>query len=208
MNQTNASTIVPKQKTGKETNIGYELSVASREEAQNLFQIASARLLDVNHWEKLCGIATADFTLTDKNGLEVQRLAEEEDHFKIDIPGPGSVTGRGYDWVRIEKIQKTFNLETDVESIAMRVRPAPNPKTPGSKIAHFFNDRATSSFIVERKGVLVKAGVYGRNEKPNTIIRNLADKIRNFIIAVSALAGISTVQWQNLSKGLLEGEKR
>ena len=208
MKQTSASSIIPKQKTGKETNTEYQLNVASSDEARQLFRIASERLLNVNDWEKLCGIATADFKLTDQNGNEVKRHAQENDFFKIDIPGPGSHTGRGYDWVRIEKISKTLDLENDCESLAIRVRPAPNPKTPGNKVAHFFNERATSSFIVERQGTSVRAGVHGRNEKPNTVINNITDKIRNFIIAVSALAGISTVQWQNLSKGLIEGEKK
>lgn len=207
MTRTSADSIIPKQKTGKETNTEYELNVADTREARDLFRIARDRLLDVNHWEKLCGIATADFRLTDQHGNQVNRYAQENDFFKIDIPGPGSITGRGFDWVKIEKINKTEDPGNDCESIAIRVRPAPNPKTPGNKVAHFFSERATSSFIVERRGTLVRAGVHGRNEKPNTVMNNVIDKIRNFLIAVSALAGISSVQWQNLCKGLIEGPK-
>lgn len=205
--ETIVSDIIPRQQTGKETNIEYKFNIGSREEALEIFKIATGRLLNINHWERLCGVATADFKLTDQNGKEVQRLAAEGDHFKIDIPGPGTITGRGYDWVRIEKIQENTNPDNDIESIVMRVRPAANPKKPGRKIAHFFNEQATSSFVVERQGTLVRTGVYGRNEKPNTFMGNFFDKIRNFIIAVSALAGISSVQWRDLCKGLIHGEK-
>jgi hypothetical protein len=196
--------IVPEQQTGKETNTEHVISFENREESRRNFLAAIHRLLNVNQWEELCGIGSANFQLTDKNGHEVTRFASEGDHFKIDIPGPGSVEGKGYDWVRIEKIEEFIDCEKDIESIAMRVRPATNPSTPGNETAHFFNEAATSSFIVKREGTLLKACVYGRNEKPNTTINNLADKTRNAVVAVTALAGISSVQWKNLSKGLIE----
>jgi len=199
--------IVPDQQTGQQTNTEYAIVSESRENAQEIFKAAANRLLDVNHWEKLCGSMSADFKLTDQDGNEIERHAEKGDHFKIDIPGPGGVEGGGYDWVLIEKIEERIDCENDIESLAIRVRPASNPNTKGNEVAHFFNEQATSSFVVERRGVQVKAGVYGRNEKPNAVIKNLVDKIRNAIIAVSAFAGISSSQWQNLSKGLLEGEK-
>lgn len=200
--------IVPEQKTGKEVNTEHTISLASREEAERLFKTAAHRLMDVNQWEDLCGTGSANFQLTDKHGNNVTRTAIEGDHFKIDIPGPGSVEGRGYDWVQIEKIEESIDCEKDNESIAIRVRPAPNPTTPGNEVAHFFNEEATSSFIIEREGTLVKAGVYGRNEKPNTVIKNLVDKARNAVIALGAVSGISSVQWQKLSKGLIQGGQK
>jgi hypothetical protein len=207
MNKIDEPDIVPAQKEGNESNIEYAKSLENRETAQKIFKAASGRLLLVNNWESLCGTASANFSLTDNLGNEVTRPAVKDDHFKIDIPGPGSVEGRGYDWVRIEKIEENIDCEKDIESIAMRVRPAPNPKTPGERVAHFFKDDATSSFVVTRRGNKVIAAVYGRNEKPNTVINNLIDKVRNAVIAVSALAGISTIQWENLVKGLIEGKK-
>lgn len=197
--------IVPEQKTGKEVNTEHVLSLENKESAQQLFRTAMQRLLNVNQWEDLCGIGSANFQLTDPNGHEVERSAQEGDHFKIDIPGPGSVEGRGYDWVRIEKIEEDNDLQADSESIAVRVRPATNPTTPGNEVAHFFNDEATSSFVVEREGSVVTAGVYGRNEKPNTGIKNLVDKARNAVVGLGAISGISSVQWHKLAKGLIEG---
>ena len=207
MEKTDETQIIPLQQTGNETNNEYSISLGNREDAQKIFKAAAVRLLDVNQWEKLCGTGSADFQLTDKEGSEIKRGAAEGDHFKIDIPGPGSREGKGYDWVRIEKIEETTDEDNDRESIALQVRPATNPNTTGKEVAHFFNEMATSSFIVERHGTVVKAGVYGRNEKPNTAIKNVVDKVRNVFIAVSAFAGISSAQWDSLSKGFIEGEK-
>lgn len=200
--------IVPEQKTGREVNIEHTLSFDNRQDAQHIFRTAARRLLDVNQWAELCGIGSANFRLTDKNGDEITRTAVEGDHFKIDIPGPGSVEGKGYDWVRIEKIEEMIDGEKDHESIAVRVRPAPNPTTPGNEVAHFFDEQATSSFVIEREQALVRAGIYGRNEKPNTVIHNIIDKARNAIAALGAISGISSIQWQKLAKALIDAEKK
>jgi hypothetical protein len=197
--------IVPQQMTGKEVNTEHLRSFENREEAREVFRKAVDRLMDVNRWEDLCGTASANFELTDNQGKEVARNAVEGDYFKIDIPGPGSVEGKGYDWVRIEKIEENIDCEKDNESIAIRVRPAPNPTTPGNEVAHFFNEHATSTFVIEREGNSVKAGIYGRNEKPNNGLRNLVDKLRNTLTSLGAISGMSSLQWQKLSKGLIEG---
>ena len=57
------------------------------------------RLQNVNQWKEYAGNISADFRLVDKAGREVQRQAKKGDYFKIDIPGPGSQSGDGYDWV-------------------------------------------------------------------------------------------------------------
>jgi hypothetical protein len=68
----------------------------------------------------------------------------------------------------------------------------------------FFNDRSTSSFVLERDGNKVTAAVYGRNEIPNTETSNVIDKVRNVVVGTSAIAGLADIQWKNLVKGLLE----
>ena len=70
-------------------------------------------------------------------------------------------------------------------------------------IAHFFSDEATSSFVVKREKNRVIAGVYGRNEKPNTDSETLTDSIRNTAMAAGALSGFSKIQWKSLVAGLL-----
>jgi hypothetical protein len=89
----------------------------------------------------------------------------------------------------------------------MRVRPTNNPKNEGEKIAHFFSDNATSSFIVMRNENEVTAAVYGRNEKPNTNADSITNKLRNAFVAMSAIFGIANIQWNNLVRGLIALEE-
>jgi hypothetical protein len=190
--------IIPENKEGTQTNTERSIEFATEEESKQFFQIAKKRLLDVNHWHKIAGNATADFQLTDEEGKPVNRTAKEGDHFKIDIPGPGTITGEGSDWVRIESIQDDENY------IGIRVRPASNPTNERKDIAHFFNDNSTSSFIIKKEGKKITAGVYGRNEKPNTKTETVVDKIRNATVATGAISGFSKLQWKSLVNGLIE----
>lgn len=195
--------IIPEQHEGASTDIKKAEELESVEEAQSFYSIVKERLLNVNDWEKLAGKASANFTLTDSRGTDVNRSARTGDHFKIDIPGPGTVTGKGYDWVKIERIEEKASPELDSEITAITVRPATNPTNEKQDVAHFFTDEATSSFVVERKGNKVIAAVHGRNEKPNTKAEKGIDKTRNTLIALGAMAGISSAQWSNLVSGLL-----
>jgi hypothetical protein len=192
--------IVPEHQKGAKTDAEHSITAENAEQAGKIFERARQRLLDVNHWQQLCGKPSAEFRLTDNAGNEVNRPAQVNDHFKINIPAPGVAAGEGYDWVKIEAIEESENGNL----LAIRVRPAPDPCTPGEDIAHFFKDAATSTFAVERKGNQVIASVHGRNEEPNTNTENVLDKVRNAIVAIGAMIGLSTPQWQSLVKGLLE----
>lgn len=190
--------IIPQHKKGIETNTESSAECRSEEEAKNFFRIVKERLLDVNRWHNVAGKATADFTLTDDRGNPVQRTPQKGDHFKIYIPAPGTITGQGHDWVQIEKI------EEDEDFLGIRARPASNPTNKRKDIAHFFDEAATSSFIVRREKNKVIAGVYGRNEKPNTNTETTADKFRNAVIAAGAISGFAKIQWKSLVNGLVK----
>ena len=188
---------LPPQQSGAETNTEHSVVAKNEAEAIKLFERAKQRLLNVNEWEKLCGAGSANFQLTDALGKDVKRPAQVQDHFKIDIPGPGTVTGQGYDWVQIE------HIEEQDDSLLMRVRPATNPRNEAGDVAHFFSDESTSNFMVKRTTNTVEAAVYGRNETPNTSAEKGVDKARNTMVALSAMAGIAKIQWKSLVKGLL-----
>jgi hypothetical protein len=198
------NTIVPPQTAGAQKNIDHTVNALDENDARKLFIVARNRLVDINHWDAYCGLVTATFRLTDQHGNEVNRTAEKGDYFRIDLPAPGPVEGRGYDWVRIEEIEDKSNSQGDHEVIGIRVRPAHNPKDKGENVAHFFKEDATSTFVIERDGTEVKAAVYGRNEMPNTETSNVADKVRNAVVGVTAILGFSNVQWKNLVKGLID----
>lgn len=204
MSDKNEEEIIPEQKSGVETNTETSIELTTTEEAKTFYQKVKKRLLEVNRWYHWAGKLTADFKLTDRDGNEVDRSAEKEDHFRIDIPGPGSSTGDGYDWVQVEEIEET--QKGDEQTIALRVRPATNPNNDNKDVAHFFSEEATSCFMVKRENNKVTAAVYGRNEKPNTHTETFTDKARNTAIATGAITGFSKIQWKSLVNGLVKKE--
>jgi hypothetical protein len=196
-------TTIPEQHTGGKTDNWFSIIADTDKGAVGLFKTAVERLLDVNNWSRLCGISSASFRLTDEKGTEVDRPIKAGDHFRIDIPGPGTVTGKGYDWVQIEKIEPHLNPCAEWEAIAIIVRSAPNPLNEDEHTAHFFSEEATSTFLVKRDKKRVTAEVHGRNEKPNTATGNTLDNLRNTVVGTAALTGFSDIQWKQLVKGIL-----
>jgi hypothetical protein len=197
--------VIPPQETGVQSNTESSAEFETAEEARRFFEVARSRLMQVNKWHDLAGALTADFQLTDSNGKEVNREAGEGDHFKIDIPGPGPATGDGFDWVQVERIEETN--EPDRQSVAICVRPATNPHNDRKDVAHFFSEEATGCFMVQRENNVVTAGVYGRNEKPNTEAEMMADKARNTAVATGAVSGFSKLQWKSLVNGFVKKEE-
>lgn len=193
-----AEEVIPEHNEGIQTNTESSVELPSEEEAKDFFTTVKERLLAINEWHQYAGSATADFQLTDEKGTTVERQPQKGDHFKIKIPGPGTVTGEGNDWVQIEAIEEEENC------IGLRVRPATNPTNEQTEVAHFFDEDATSSFLVKREGKKVTAGVYGRNEKPNTDTETVVDKVRNTAIAAGAISGFSKLQWKSLVNGLVK----
>ena len=194
--------IIPPQEKGVESNTESVIELSSAEDAKQKFNTLRVRLLQVNQWHAIAGKLTAVFRLTDDSGKKVDREVMKGDHFRIDIPGPGTITGNGYDWVQVETIEEENN--NDSETLAIRVRPATNPKNEKQDVAHFFGDDATSCFMVKRNGNKLVAAVYGRNEKPNTHTESVVDKVRNVAVATGAVSGASKLQWKSLVDGLLK----
>ncbi len=195
---------LPEKEEGMHKDIDAQTITDTVEEARQLFKVVKSRLLDVNNWDKLCGAASAEFTLTDADGKKVEGKPEVGLFFKIDVPGPGSRTGGGFDWVKVEAIEENNEVNDDREFIIIRVRPSDNPTTTDKDVAHFFSDKATSNFLILREKNTVTAAVLGRNEVANTDqSTGLLDKLRNAVVGISAALGISNPQWKSLVNGLL-----
>ena len=194
-------TLIPMQHTGAASNTAYSIELRNSAEAHKVFLHARENLLDINKWHDLSGPGTAYFQLTDKNGNEAERMVMPGDYIRINIPGPSNAKTH-FDWVIVEKVEEqvkhTYHVWTSIT-----VRPAPSPIDQQKGTAHFFSEEATSSFIVERKGVFVKACVLGRNEKVNEHSQNWLDTMRNTIVAFSAMLGFNKPQWKSLVKGIL-----
>ncbi|RKS98201.1 hypothetical protein [Chryseobacterium defluvii] len=193
---------VPIQKSGgfhdTESRKDYDTpSVASEK-----FDILKERFFSINQWKSFSGAVFADFTLYNSNGNPIKQLPEVGDFIRIDIPGPGETEAKGYDWVEIINI--SHQQADESESYIMTCRPSQIPGiTNNSHIAHFYSQASTSTFMIQREGSLIKAGIYGRNEKPNFNARFI-DKIRNLLIALGGMCGFSKIQWKSLTDGLLD----
>lgn len=191
-------TLIPEQVLGSEMNAQSVAEFDTLEDAITFYDIAKNRLRSINTWSELCGSNTTIFKLLDSNGNDPGKF-EKGSLIKIDIPGPGTHLGNGYDWVRIEQI-----VDLSKEQICgFRVRPCPNPQKKLEETAHFFTESATSTFLVKREGNKVFAEVHGRNEEPNTHVPDFFDGLRNMAIGYSAKIGFSYPQWKLLVEGIL-----
>lgn len=170
--------------------------------AKAFFFQAEGRLLNVNQWHDEAGEALARFILADSAGNPVDGMAQQGLLIKIDIPGPGSKSGEGYDWVKIEEIKRVNS--TEVQSTALRVRPIAAPGSGEDKPTHFYDENSTSTFTITREDTLVTAAIYDRNINPNTESDSLIDKVRNAITGLFGEKLFSKIQWQALVDGLLK----
>lgn len=193
---------IPPQREGIQADIIEMIKAADEQESKLIFLQARERLCDINSWSEISEGISANFTLTDAKGHPKKGKPLPGDMIRIDIPGPGSSAGDGYDWVRIEVVEDNSHPGRDEEWSVMKVRPSEDPvKREG--VAHFLENIATSSFIVRRQDDLVSAEVHGRNEKPNLGAKKIGDKIRNLFVGSAAAAGVGKIQWQKLVKGIL-----
>jgi hypothetical protein len=193
--------IVPPQRTGKDIQVEKSVTADTETDAHELFEKAKNRLLDVNNWDTLIGKG-AEFEVVNGDGMPEENIISKGNYLKIDVPGPGSVAGNGYDWVWVEDIQQEEN--THNELVGFRVRPSQNPQSETSATAHFYSTESTSTFIVERHGSTVRASVYDRNTKPNRKTDTLTDRIRDEVVAKAGLNIFSRIQWNNLVTALLK----
>jgi hypothetical protein len=198
------SQIVPKQNIGISTDTVAKIRLDTVDEALWEFEIVKERLLDVSHWHELSGDIMAKFQLVNSSGTELFRKAREGDYFRIDLPAPGNKSGGGYDWVYIEQIEYVEDEAGSTEYVAMKVRPCESPVNNERGTAHFFQEDATSTFMVKRKHNLISAEVHGRNEKPNLGASSIYDRIRNLLVGLGAFLGFSKLQWKSLVDGLVK----
>jgi len=205
MEEKNYTGLIPPNEEGKEITAEASVSLQDINKARAVYRNARERLLYVHNWGKITGTLSADFQLTDGEGKEVDRLSQKGDHFRIDIAGPGSHAGEGYDWAMVEDIKEVN--EGDADSIAIIVRPAANPQTDSKNIAHFYSDKSTSTFVVTREGNKVTASIYDRNIEANLETKSIIDKVRNTAVGLGAKHGFSKLQWQALAEAFLKKEE-
>jgi hypothetical protein len=193
---------LPSPETGVHIDAEKQVALGSEQEAKGAFEVQKEKMLDVNNWQHMAGEAGASFQLIDADGKPVDRKAKQGDYFKIDIPGPGSSAGDGYDWAHVEEVSEI--REENAESLAIRVRPSRNPQGQSNDIAHFYAPESTSTFKIRRQGKTISASIHDRNVHANTDTSNVLDKARNAAVAAGAMTAFSKVQWQKLVEGILK----
>jgi hypothetical protein len=198
-----AAPFIPAQYIGEATTTSETKELVHEAAAVTFFKALIERLSDVNNWAGMSGSMSSGFQLTDLAGKAATGPAETGMYIRIDIPGPGTNAGKGFDWVKIEQKEHVM-LNEHQEVFFIRARPSEHPVQKSAGIAHFLRKEASSSFVLVRNGATITATVYGRNEVPNTLTSDVGDKIRNAVVGSTGAIGISKLQWKALVKGLLE----
>ncbi len=191
---------IPKQEHGGSSDTTAKAEFDTETAAKEAFEVSKKRLLDINRWKEISVGKLTAFQIFDENGEE-QTVPEEGYFLRIGIPGPRTVSGNGYDWVRIKSIVEEY--DEDSATVSIKVKPAPAPVNNDKADAHFFDDDATSTFVVQRKGKTVTAEVHGRNEKANNEEPGIIDSIRNTVVAIGAKLFGSKMQWKSLVEGII-----
>jgi len=197
---------LPEQEKGISKDFERNVVMDDVEQAKEVFRIVSERLRSINEWDKYTGMLSARFTLTDQAGAEVHRMAMPGDYVKINVPGP-SLSIDKFDWVHVHGIKDLRDEVRDEEVFDLELRPAPAPDSDGKDVAHFFDDNSSSSFVLMRQHRKITLSYHGRNERPNLGISHMRDKLRNLLMGIGAIMGISDMQWHALIKGLLDAEQ-
>jgi hypothetical protein len=196
--------LIPHNKKGKENDLHAERTLPTVGEAKHIFLQACTRLLNPNIWKELAGNEKAVFNQADKTGVTLERPVREKDFIKINIPGPGTKTGKGFDWAQVARIEDRRDADAQEEALALRLDVCADPTDTAGKTAHFFRQGASSSFKIKRNDNQVSASYHGRNERINTETGNIVDDVRNVVVGTVALLGLSEVQWQTLIQGFLK----
>lgn len=186
---------IPTQENGSFHDTESQRDFDSPETTARNFEILKNRFFSVNEWKNYCKKKSADFKLYDANGNHITRFPQENDLIRIDIPGPGNPESKGFEWVKIKKMSKESPTVGEIENFTMICIPANDPKIDNCHIAHFYSEKSSSNFRISRGSKYVKIGIYGRNETPN-MNTNLIGKIRNLLIAIGGMFGMSKIQWK------------
>ncbi|MBO9659677.1 MAG: hypothetical protein J7527_12720 [Chitinophagaceae bacterium] len=197
----NQNKLVPDQQKGKQVDLVERREFASAQDAELAFRRATGRLLRPQTWHELAGNASASFEVLKADAQKTEDPVEEFYFIRIDIPGPGSPAGEGYDWVRVERIE---GKDKKSDLVGIKLVPCANPVNDKETTAHFFEEGSSSTLIVELSGNVVEASYKGRNEVINNATGKVAENIRNTIVGAGAKAGLSEAQWQQLIKSFLE----
>lgn len=153
------------QKGAYHDTVGMRCST-SVNSAKVIYDQVIVRLNSVNEWHSFSDKVKAEFQLIDSNTeLPTDRFIVGN-WLRIDVPGIANPSGNGYDWTRIVDIENGDD-GADYPFFALTLRPSPAPDAVDEKVAHFYTEESTNTFVVRRIGNCIYAEVHGRNEIEN-----------------------------------------
>ena len=121
MNTAQKDEATPNNEKGKFVDEEESVIENSEEEAIVTFNRACARLLNPPVWQQLTSGINASFAISLPGQEKVERLLQQGDYVSVDIPGPGSAAGEGYDWVKVETIEEALSDVEDRDNNIYRV---------------------------------------------------------------------------------------
>ena len=97
---------IPIQSKGESQDVVSMQCSNLQENAKVNFDKLLFRLKSVNKWHTYSDDVKGEFALIDTKTNRPTIKFKKENYIRIDAPGPGSPSGKGYDWVKIIDIQK------------------------------------------------------------------------------------------------------
>lgn len=185
--------LVPKNETGTSQDFSYSIVAPTVEEALDWFIEAKVQLLDIGTWKNYFSPAGPDFVLTNVTGSIIRRPARKANYIRADIAGTGEKANNEYGWFYIEAIEYDDYPDEDKETIAMYIRHSVNPVDFQKGTTQIFNEEATITFVVERKGTALNTTVHVRN------VINAKGKERKMEFSL-----LTNQQWKMLLKGITD----
>lgn len=190
---------IPPAQSGKQEDLAEVLNLSTENQAEQHYVASRQRLLSINGWHNVAPKARVEFKLINQQGeaLEVPAVGA---YIRIDIPGPGSLRGQGYDWVQIIALEEE---KQPLPWVSLTIKPCAKPEEAPTQAAHFYQAGGSNTFVVRRLGKSVFAEVYSRNLEVNNQQGPLADKLRNTAVALGGKLGLSGINWQYFLKAFL-----
>ncbi|MGN0002699.1 MAG: hypothetical protein ACI35V_04620 [Sphingobacterium composti] len=191
---------IPEQVVGKSLDYSRELNFPDETKAYNRYRQIVKKLLDVNAWQETAIGVSAEFVIVNEKKEIQMRRVKKNDFIRIDIPGPGTPSADGYDYVRVMALDQYDHQ--DKRKTFISLQPSPDPTTLDDDAAHFFKKYTSSNIVIKQEGNMVSLQYAGRNEVINTETDHVLDNVRNFLVGLGAKLGASYPQWKALIDGL------
>lgn len=191
---------IPTQKMGKSFDYSKELIFDDETQAFARYRIIVQKLLNVNEWDAIADGISAKFAIVNPKNEHENRRVRKNDYIRIDIPGPGTPSSHGYDWVKVTELDQYEHHHKRKTFISLQ--PSPDPSSLEDHTAHFFKKYASSNLMVRQEENKVIINYAGRNEVKNTDTDHILDNVRNFLVGITAQLGASYPQWKALVDGL------